>query len=181
MMRVIGGAYKGRQLRAPKRAITRPTASRPKEGMFNVLGSMGGIEGFSVVDCFAGSGSLGIEALSRGAGFVTFVDKDIDAIKTIESNLAPMGADNYRLVRREVESFVSTMEPVDLVFVDPPFAIDDANWQSILANIKAQIVVAESNRDISTLFPERYGERKLRVYGDSVVVVASAEVPEELK
>src|SRR5205814_2490034 len=90
-MRVVSGSAKGRRVQAPKGTQTRPTSDRVREAVFNTLGSLGGIEGATVADLFAGSGALGIEALSRGAAHVTFVDRDRDAIATIKANLATTG------------------------------------------------------------------------------------------
>lgn len=178
-MRVIAGQFKGRVLKAPKRAVTRPTTDRAKEGIFNSINSDGGIEDATVVDLFSGSGSLGIEALSRGAASVTFVDHDSDAIKTIQKNIEQLGIDNYKLQKSDVKSFVSRMEKVDFVFLDPPFAISDEDWSEILSKLNTDRIVAESDRDISALFPPEYPVQKLREYGDSVVMFASRVEEEE--
>src|SRR4051794_27692158 len=87
-MRVIAGVAKGRRLLAPEGLDTRPTGDRVREATFNALHSLGALEGATVVDLFAGSGALGIEALSRGASRATFVDADRRAIRAVEANLA---------------------------------------------------------------------------------------------
>jgi 16S rRNA (guanine966-N2)-methyltransferase len=171
-MRVIAGKFKGRILRVPKQALTRPTTDRAREGIFNSLNSDGGIEGATVLDLFAGSGSLGIEALSRGAASVTFVDHDKDALETIRKNLEQIHATNFNLHKSEIKSFVLGMNHFDVIFLDPPFALSDEEWSDILASLKTDLIVAESNRDISELLPPSHPVQKLRRYGDSVVIFA---------
>src|SRR5947207_548827 len=90
-MRVVGGMAGGRRLRSPAGRSIRPTSDRVREAVFNVLTSLGEVEGATVVDLFAGTGALGIEALSRGAAHATFVDRDPVAVATIRDNLAAVG------------------------------------------------------------------------------------------
>ena len=118
-MRIIAGAYRGRRIAAPKGIATRPTCDRVREAAFNLIGP---VDGASVLDLFAGSGALGLEALSRGAASVTFVESDKDACRTIADNLAKLRltgarvacADAVWTLRRETRSY-------DLVLVDPPY------------------------------------------------------------
>lgn len=120
-MRVIAGIYKNRLLHTPKGLETRPVMDRVKAYIFDVLGSR--IEGTRVCDLFAGSGAVGIEALSRGASGVDFVEKSFAALKTIHRNLELLSVtDHVQVIRCDVMRFVSRPhEPYDLVFCDPPY------------------------------------------------------------
>src|SRR5436190_12141863 len=128
-MRVVSGSAKGRRLQAPKGTYTRPTSDRVREAIFNTLGSLGGIEGAAVADLFAGSGALGIEALSRGAAHVTFVDHDRHAVATIKANLAATGFDGQsRVVTGDVLGWLAAASAAafDVVLIDPPY--DFTGW-----------------------------------------------------
>lgn len=118
-MRVIAGAWKGRAIVAPVGAETRPTSNRAREALFSMLVSrIGDFEGLRVADLFAGSGALGLEALSRGAAHCTFVESDRAALDAIKANVAKLGA-NARVQAGTAENFHGG--PLDLVFVDPPY------------------------------------------------------------
>jgi 16S rRNA (guanine(966)-N(2))-methyltransferase RsmD len=121
-MRVVAGVYGGRRLEAPAGRSTRPTSDRVREALFSILGP---IDGARVLDLFAGSGALGIEALSRGAAEAVFVDSDARAVQAIERNLETLGA-SARVHRRDalkwLESAASGEEGFDLVFADPPYS-----------------------------------------------------------
>jgi len=122
-MRVIAGEAKGRRLTGLRSARVRPTTDRVREALFSALGA--GVAGARVLDLYAGSGALGIEALSRGAARAVFVDSDPEAVDAIRANLALTGlADRATVVRRPAERFVATApgEPFDLVVMDPPYA-----------------------------------------------------------
>jgi 16S rRNA (guanine966-N2)-methyltransferase len=149
-MRVVAGTARGRPLVTPPGARTRPTTDRVREAVFNALGSRASVVGARVVDLFAGSGALGVEALSRGAAHVTFVDRDRAARKAIYRNLEACGvADRADVVPTSVERWIATAgdgEPYDLAFCDPPYAFD--GWVDLLAALPAALVVAESDRPI---------------------------------
>lgn len=117
-MRVVAGAYGGRRLQAPTGTRTRPTIDRVREALFSILGP---IEGLRVLDLFAGSGALGIEALSRGAASATFVDSAPAAVAAVRRNLASMGAEAE--VRRvdALRWLARAQGSYDLVFADPPY------------------------------------------------------------
>ncbi len=121
-MRVIAGTARGRALRAPRGLSTRPMMDIVKGSLFNMLESMGGING-RVLDLFAGSGSLGIEALSRGADSADFVESDRDACRVLRDNLERLGfASRARVLPRSVELFLNAAgEPYDMVFMDAPY------------------------------------------------------------
>ena len=120
-MRVIAGAWRGRTLVAPKGDATRPTADRTREALFSMLVSrIGSFEGLAVADLFAGSGALGIEALSRGAASCLFVEQDRAAIDALRANLSKLGAPgDVRAI--SVFSLGQAAAPLDVVMMDPPY------------------------------------------------------------
>lgn len=123
-MRVIAGRHGGRRIHAPSGRSTRPTADRVREALFSLLGS---VEGLRVLDLYAGSGALGLEALSRGASHVTLVEASRSAASCIDDNLALLGvgAESAQLIRSRVEdcrSRIAPGAPFDLVLCDPPWA-----------------------------------------------------------
>ena len=122
-MRIIAGEWRGRKLAAPKGNATRPTADRTRETLFSMLTSrLGTFEGLSVVDLFAGSGALGLEALSRGAGHCQFVDDDAEAIKAIRANLATLDAhDKASVQQTSVMRLGTAHKASDLILLDPPY------------------------------------------------------------
>jgi 16S rRNA (guanine966-N2)-methyltransferase len=145
-MRVVAGTAKGRALVTPPGARTRPTTDRVREAVFNALWSRGAIADACVADLFAGSGALGVEALSRGAAHVTFVDSDREARRAIARNLEACGvADRATVVASSVERWLAGLGAdvrFDLAFCDPPYAFD--GWAHLLAAVPAALVVAES-------------------------------------
>lgn len=122
-MRIIAGEWRGRKLVAPKGELTRPTADRTRETLFSMLASrLGSFEGLSVADLFAGSGALGLEALSRGAGSCLFVEQDSAAIKAIRSNIDAFEARTRSTVQQaSVMSLGPAKQPHDLILLDPPY------------------------------------------------------------
>ncbi len=135
-MRVVAGSARGRRLEAPEGESTRPTGDRVREAVFNSLHSLGAVEDATVLDLFAGSGALGIEALSRGAAHATFVDTDRRAIGAIEANLAATGlAERATVLRADADSVVARAVAEgrrwDLALLDPPYAFD--GWADLLA------------------------------------------------
>lgn len=137
-MRVIAGKAKGRQLAAPRGRITRPTSDRVREALFSILGAR--VPGSRVLDLYAGTGALGIEALSRGAAHATFVDRDARAVAVIRMNLANCGlAHDATVVRADVRAALRDLarrgETFDLVFFDPPYL--SAEWPRCLLDLPA--------------------------------------------
>ena len=151
-MRVIGGEYRGRRLHAPVGDQVRPTSDRVREAIFDILFSMGGVEGLRVVDLFAGTGALGIEALSRGAASVTFVDRDPRSIAAVRANLESAGmgdaetSGDAAVVRADVDAWVaSTTARYDLALCDPPY--DYAGWVPLITRLPADLAVLESGAE----------------------------------
>jgi 16S rRNA (guanine966-N2)-methyltransferase len=117
-VRVVAGEFRGRRLAAPRGQCTRPTADRVREALFSMLGD---VSGARVLDLYAGSGALGIEALSRGAESAVFVERDVRAAAVIERNLTSLGLEQ-RVVRQDAMRFLAHEEGTfDLVFCDPPY------------------------------------------------------------
>ena len=131
-MRIISGERKGATLHAPRGLKTRPTSGKVRESLFNQLahgGLPGGFEGCRVLDLFAGSGALALEALSRGAASAVVVDGDATAVAAIERNLDALRyRDRVKVVRGRIPGIVSRLgrEPFDLIFCDPPYGVADA-------------------------------------------------------
>lgn len=174
-LRVVAGSVRGRRLDAPGGTATRPTSERVREATFNALDSLGAVDGARVVDAFAGSGALGIEALSRGAEHVTFVDSDPVARTVIESNLTAVGlADRGRVVGGYGISVATSLGPWDLVLLDPPYAFD--GWPAALSAVRTAlvadgIVVIESGQEVP--LPDGLHPMRIKAYGGTVVTFAS--------
>lgn len=123
-MRIVGGELRGRPVATPRGNAIRPTTDRTRESLFNMLASRLDLEGVRVLDLFAGTGALGLEALSRGASFVLFVDNSAEARGLIRDNIEALGVSaRARLFRRDAASLgqCGTMAPFDLAFADPPY------------------------------------------------------------
>jgi len=121
-MRIIAGEWRGRKLVAPAGQQTRPTADRTRETLFSMLASrLGSFEGLRVADLYAGSGALGLEALSRGAAHATFIENERAAIKAIEANIKALGATERVEVRSMSAARLPAAQPFDIVFADPPY------------------------------------------------------------
>ncbi|MDQ6779359.1 MAG: 16S rRNA (guanine(966)-N(2))-methyltransferase RsmD [Actinomycetota bacterium] len=175
-MRVIAGSYGGRGLAAPRGRATRPTSDRVREAVFSILGDLSEL---SVLDLYAGSGALAIEALSRGAASATLVDSAPAAIAAIRRNLADLGLDAH--VRRvDARTFLRvasrSARQYDLVFLDPPYRHTSelgAELSSLLAPMLAPgaRVVAESDRraplrlELPLLDDRRYGDTLILIHG----------------
>jgi 16S rRNA (guanine966-N2)-methyltransferase len=172
-LRVVAGTYKGRRLAAPRGTRTRPTADRVREALFSMLGDVGGAR---VLDLYAGSGALGIEALSRGADSAVFVERDARAVAAIERNLAAVGVE-ANVVRQDVVRFLARADGAfDLVFCDPPYdsaaglAGPLAEHLPALCAEDARIVTESDKRNPLVLpFPllvERaYGDTRIAIHG----------------
>jgi 16S rRNA (guanine966-N2)-methyltransferase len=166
-MRVVAGTARGRRLKAPPGRGVRPTSERVREALFGALGSLGAVEGARVLDLFAGTGALGIEALSRGAAAATFVDDDPASVAAVEANLAATGLIGA-VVRRDVLRYLaSTQGEYDLALVDPPYAFD--KWEQLLAALPAPTAALESGRPLEVgpgwevVRARRYGDTRLTI------------------
>jgi 16S rRNA (guanine966-N2)-methyltransferase len=160
----------------------RPTSDRVREAIFDMLFSLGGVDGMMVADLFAGSGALGIEALSRGAASVTFVDRSPEAVDAVRTNLASVGlVDAERegdaaVIRADVGSWASsTASRFDLVLCDPPYDYD--GWHSLVATLPGDLAILESKGEITP--PAGWGVIKTKRYGGTIVTVARPELVAE--
>lgn len=165
-MRIIAGTWRGRPLVAPKGDATRPTADRTREALFSMLVSrLGDFEGLAVADLFAGSGALGLEALSRGAASCLFVEQDRAALDALKANIARLGASGADVRTTSVMALGAARAPLDLVMMDPPYGtgagavaldklgrlgwIGPATWVSIETAKAEEIDVAGYSVDAS--------------------------------
>ena len=147
-MRVVAGELGGRKLVTPAGLGTRPTTDKVRQAVFNSLDAAGLLDGAVCVDLFAGSGALGIEAISRGAANCTFVERDRAALDALRTNLAALGiADRASVVVADALSWVRGAPPVDIALIDPPYTFD--RWSELLDPLDAGVVVAESDRELS--------------------------------
>lgn len=147
-MRVIAGRLRGRRLPSPDGYDIRPTGDRVREAMFNAVGSRIDLGDAVVVDLFAGTGALGIEAWSRGAASVIFVEQDRRAARRLTSLLDELKVTGAQVVIADARRWVlDTPRRADVVFADPPYVFDA--WADLLAPIDAEMVVAESDRVVS--------------------------------
>ena len=185
-MRVVGGQFRGRALATPQDEATRPTSDRVREAAFNILAH--GVDGFDVagkkvLDLFAGTGALGIEALSRGAAFCLFVDEAVAARALIRTNIELfqlMGA--TRIFRRDATNLgpAGTMAPFALAFVDPPYgkglgeralsSLADGGW--LLPGART---VREERANVDIALPRSFAEVDRRIYGDTLILLARYE------
>jgi 16S rRNA (guanine966-N2)-methyltransferase len=181
MTRLIAGIAGGRRLKVPPAGV-RPTGDRAREGLFNSLGTLLDLEGAAVLDLYAGSGALGLEALSRGAAGVTFVESSPRVLPVLEANIAAVGLPGARVLRGSVPTVVSgpAPSPYDLVLADPPYATPADEVLGVLRCLVdggwlapgAVLVVERSSRGAAEEWPtplvglreRRYGEALLR-YG----------------
>ena len=145
----------------------RPTSDRVREAVFNALDSLGGLAGATVVDLFAGSGAMGLEAWSRGAAAVTFVERDRRALAAIRANCAAVGAEEVRIVAGDAASWAGPDRSVDVALVDPPYDFGDDAWLGLLGRLRAELVVAESDREVAA--PPGWEVVRCKAYGRTVV------------
>ena len=179
-MRVVGGSLRGRALAAPKSQSIRPTADRLRESLFNILihAYDNPIAGARVLDLFAGTGALGIEALSRGAAFALFVDDGAEARALLRENVATLGlGGTSRIFRRDATKLgpAHPVEPFSLVFLDPPYGKGLA--EQALASARAggwltpdTLVVAEEAVKAAFTAPEGFTELERRRYDDTELI-----------
>lgn len=184
-MRVIGGSAGGRVLSVPKGARVRPTADRVKEAVFSILTSrLGTLQGLSVLDVFAGTGNVGIEALSRGAAKAFFIDNHPESLKMIQKNLQTTGFENKaELIRQDalkgIESLHIRKEAFDFIFVDPPYneiTLTEKVLQQIAElhlTVPGGMIVTETANKTLLNCPEQLSILDKRTYGDTAIWILS--------
>ncbi|HEY8005347.1 MAG TPA: 16S rRNA (guanine(966)-N(2))-methyltransferase RsmD [Methylocella sp.] len=183
-MRIVGGRLKGRVLQGPGSTAIRPTSDRLRETLFNILAHSydNPVGGASTLDMFAGTGALGIEALSRGARFGLFVDASSAACAIVRANAEALGlAENARIFRRDARKLGAAPEhgTFDLVFLDPPYskgfvppalkALRDGGWLS-----QDALLVIEEAAEAGIDMPEGFVAHERRLFGDTQLVFASS-------
>lgn len=175
MTRIISGQWGGRRIATPPGDGTRPTSDRVREAMFGTLQSeLGDFAGLRVLDLFAGSGALGLEALSRGAASADFVESDRRATMVIQQNLATLGANRQRVHKTTAEKFLGWggEDVWDLVFIDPPYAVEGSAVADLVSKVPVSedaLFVVERSSRTSFSWPEGRSGLQERVYGETTV------------
>lgn len=174
MTRIVAGRWGGRRIETPKGDGTRPTSDRVREAMFSSLESeLGGFhEEMRVLDLYAGSGALGIEALSRGADTAVFVESDKRAAAVIERNLAELGATSGSVWRMTADRFLESHDHFHLVFIDPPYAVPSEQLTLQVGRLvdmlaPGAIVVVERSTRTSFAWPEPLTALRDKAYGET--------------
>jgi 16S rRNA (guanine966-N2)-methyltransferase len=172
-MRVIAGQYRGRRLTAPRGTTVRPTSDRVRESLFAILGD---IEGLRVLDLFAGTGALGIEALSRGAQSAVLVERDRSAVAAIRANLEPLEEARATVVQADAITWLGTARgPWDLVFLDPPYSFARKLAGTLTRALPPllepnSLIVSESDKrdplllDLPVVDERTYGDTRIAIH-----------------
>lgn len=178
MTRIVAGTAGGRTIQVPPRG-TRPTSDRVREAIFSRLDHLGVVDGARVLDLYAGSGALGLEAASRGAESVTLVDSARVAVDVARRNVAALGLRDVRVVAQSAESFVATAPggPFHLVFLDPPYDLGTEALERVLDGLAAPgvldpaavVVVERSARSPEPAWPAGWERLASRSYGETAV------------
>jgi 16S rRNA (guanine966-N2)-methyltransferase len=188
-MRITGGIFRSRALRAPKGQATRPTTDRVREALFGILGSQGAVEGAKVLDLYSGTGALALEALSRGAAAAVAVESSREALAVLRSNVATLGVeDRVQVIAGNVNATITRVArsgPFDLVLADPPWAkVDAGDAASVLAALVAEGALAHEatlvlehaarteSQDVEGLVrleTRRYGDTALTFYKPAIL------------
>lgn len=181
-MRIIAGQYRGRSLRSVRDLSVRPTTDRAKQTIFDILSNRLDFDGIDVLDLFAGSGSLGLEAVSRGAHHAVFVDKAQQSLQVLESNIESLGcSDRCTVYSADVFWFLkNTRRSFDLVFVDPPYrlerveALPSALYESSVLKDGAIVVMEHSKESLVKLSEAMYDITR-KPFGQTTVLVLSTK------
>lgn len=181
-MRIVGGKLRSRPLAGPKTDTLRPTADRLREALFNILAHSYGdpVTGARVLDLFAGTGALGIEAISRGAAYVLFVDDGVEARALLRDNIETLGLGGVtRIFRRDATRLgqAHPVEPFSLVFLDPPYgkSLAEKALVSALAGrwlSPGALIIVEEATDVAFKAPEGFQELERRKYDDTEFTIA---------
>lgn len=178
MTRVIAGAAGGRRLAVPPGTGTRPTTDRAREGLFSTWQALQGtLDGARVLDLYAGSGAIGLEALSRGAGHALLVEADARAVRTVRENVKAIGLPGAEVRAGKAAQIVqggAPTAPYDLVFLDPPYAVTDDDLREILLTLRAGgwltddalVTVERSTRGGEFSWPDDFEALRSRRYGE---------------
>ncbi|WP_392898590.1 16S rRNA (guanine(966)-N(2))-methyltransferase RsmD [Streptomyces sp. LN699] len=180
MTRVIAGSAGGRRLAVPPGTGTRPTSDRMREGLFSTWESLHGVEGARVLDLYAGSGAVGLEALSRGAERALLVEPDAKAAKAIKDNITSVGLPGAEFRAGRAEQIVAVPfhgEPYDIVFLDPPYVVEHEELREILLTLRsngwltedALVTVERSTRSGAFPWPDGFESLRSRKYGEGTL------------
>ena len=182
MTRIIAGAAGGRRLAVPAGRSTRPTSDRTREGLFAaVLAMLGGLEGTAMLDLYAGSGAVGLEALSRGAADVLLVESDAGAAQVIRRNIETVGLPGARLVQDRVDRALrrgpGAAAARDFVFADPPYSAADDELRKMLMMLAGQgwlardalVILERDTRSGEPPWPAGYASDRSRRYGETML------------
>jgi 16S rRNA (guanine966-N2)-methyltransferase len=185
MTRIVGGAAGGRRLVVPAGRETRPTSDRAREALFSALEAMRGhLAGARVLDLYAGSGAVGLEALSRGAAAAVLVESDAKAFRVLRDNVAALGLPGATVVARAVSAALAepAVAPFDVVFADPPYALPAPELAALLGGAAqrgwiadgAVVVVERATRDPVWAWPAGFEADRDRRYGEATLWYARA-------
>jgi 16S rRNA (guanine966-N2)-methyltransferase len=190
MTRIVAGEAGGRRLSVPAGRGTRPTPGRAREGLFATVAALRGtLSGARVLDLYAGSGAVGLEALSRGAADVLLVESDTRAARVIRENIEALGLPGARLIADRVERVLArgpgAQPPRDLVFADPPYATPGEQVQRMLAELRDRgwlapgslVIVERSTRSGPVTWPAGYAPDRSRGYGEATLWYGLAAGP----
>ena len=198
MTRIIAGSAGGRRLEVPPGRGTRPTSDRAREGIFLTLDSLYGLDGIRMLDLYAASGAVGLEALSRGAARAVLVESDPKAVKTIRENARTLGLDGAEVVADRVERFLAKgpggprgpgaeresgagrsaeVGAFDIVFADPPYAVSAEEVTRVLESLRdngwliegALVAFERETRGKALVWPDGFAEERVRRYGEASV------------
>ncbi len=182
MTRIIAGVAGGRRIAVPPGRSTRPTSDRTREGMFAaILSELGDLAGAAVLDLFAGSGAVGLEALSRGATHVTLIESDPAAVKTIRENVTSLGLAGASVIAGRAERVLAAgpgpARPAGLAFADPPYGLAETDLSRILGLLAtgdwlapgALVIVERSARSGPVPWPAGYQPLRSRRYGETTL------------
>jgi 16S rRNA (guanine966-N2)-methyltransferase len=190
MTRIIGGSAGGRRLRTPPGEATRPTSDRVREALFSALESqLGSLTGLRFLDLYAGSGAIGLEARSRGAGAVTAVESDRRTARLVEANAASLGFDGIEVRAHPVARVLASaaVAPYDVVVADPPYPLENTALEEVLLLLVhhgwvgdgSLVVVERSARTPEPRWPEGLVLLRSKAYGETVLWYVRADPPGE--
>ncbi len=187
-MRIVGGEWRGRRISPPKGTTTRPTTDRVRESLFSALAARLGddLGGGAVLDAFAGSGALGLEALSRGASSATFVESDRAAATALKANIAALGAEKHsRVLVSDLFGVVGrgvVGQPFSLILLDPPYKLDAARVSDALASlarsgglVHGAVLSWEHDTRTGVVWPEGFAAIATKRYGTTAIDLAVYE------
>lgn len=179
MTRIVAGAAGGRRLAVPPGRGTRPTSDRTREALFSALATLADLDGARVLDLYAGSGAVGLEALSRGAAHALLVEADPRATRTLRENARTLGLDGADVRTDKVERLAGTAPdaPYDVIFADPPYALPAADLAAVLTDLdqhgwcaqEAVVVIERASRDPEWVWPKPLVSLRSRRYGEGTL------------